>query len=302
MAHQLLLADDSVTIQRVIKLTFADEDVEVTAVGDGNQAVASIDRQPPDIVLADVAMPGRTGYEVAQHIRTSPRLSHIPVLLLTGAFDAVDEARASEAGCDGVLAKPFEPEVVVSRVKELLAKPRPAVVAPTPALVDAAPIPAAPPVAVPVPAPVATVPEPLPFPVKTVSPAAVAAAPRSTTTDVDAYFDRLDQAFATLALSPRPSSPAPAEAPVAVLPTMPAPAAAAVAPFAPKSPAPLPAPVPAPETPATPPALTDAQLELIVTRVLDRLSERLGVDAARIVADVAERLVKDEIAAIKRRV
>ena len=84
MSRKLLLADDSVTIQRVIKLTFADEDVEVVTVGDGNQAVASIDQQPPDIVLADVAMPGRTGYEVAQHIRTSPRLAHIPVLLLTG--------------------------------------------------------------------------------------------------------------------------------------------------------------------------------------------------------------------------
>ena len=124
MPHQLLLADDSVTIQRVIKLTFADEDVDVLAVGDGDQAVAAIDKAPPDIVLADVAMPGRTGYDVARHIRNTPRLAHIPVVLLTGAFEPIDEARASEVGCDGVLAKPFEPEAVVTRVKELLSRPR----------------------------------------------------------------------------------------------------------------------------------------------------------------------------------
>src|SRR5258705_276421 len=72
--------------------------------------------------LDDVGMPGKTGYEVAQHIRRSPHLSHIPVILLTGAFEPVDQARASEAGCDGVLAKPFEPQLVIGRVKELLAR------------------------------------------------------------------------------------------------------------------------------------------------------------------------------------
>jgi CheY-like chemotaxis protein len=121
--YTLLLADDSVTIQRVIELTFADEDVTVVAVGDGDQAIAQLEASPPDIVLADVGMPGRNGYEVAQYIRRSPNLSHIPVVLLTGAFEPVDQARADDAGCNGVLAKPFEPQLVISRVKELLAHP-----------------------------------------------------------------------------------------------------------------------------------------------------------------------------------
>ena len=107
----LLLADDSVTIQRVIELTFADEDVKVVAVSDGDQAIARLDSAPPDIVLADIGMPGRSGYEVAQYIKQTPRLAHIPVVLLTGAFEPVDQARAAAAGCDGVLAKPFEPQV-----------------------------------------------------------------------------------------------------------------------------------------------------------------------------------------------
>jgi CheY-like chemotaxis protein len=132
--YTLLLADDSVTIQRVIELTFADEDVTVVAVSDGDQAIERLEASPPDIVLADIGMPGKNGYEVAQYIRRSPRLAHIPVVLLTGAFEPVDQARANDAGCDGVLAKPFEPQLVISRVKELLSRARrvPAAQSPTP--------------------------------------------------------------------------------------------------------------------------------------------------------------------------
>ena len=122
MPQTLLLADDSVTIQRVIELTFADEAINVVAVSDGDQAIARIEADPPDIVLVDIGMPGRTGYEVAQHIKQSPRLKHIPVLLLAGAFEPIDQAKAVAAGCDGVLAKPFEPQLVIARVKELLAR------------------------------------------------------------------------------------------------------------------------------------------------------------------------------------
>jgi CheY-like chemotaxis protein len=126
MSHKLLLADDSVTIQRVIELTFADEDVQVIAVGDGRQAIERIESDRPDIVLADVGMPERDGYDVAAFVKNTPHLAHIPVLLLTGAFEPVDEQRASAVGCDGVLAKPFEPHMVITRVKELLAEaPRP---------------------------------------------------------------------------------------------------------------------------------------------------------------------------------
>ena len=120
MAHTLLLADDSVTIQRVIELTFADEDIRVVSVGDGQQAIDRITADPPDIVLADTGMPERDGYEVATFIKADPALAHIPVVLLTGAFEPVDDDRAKQAGCDAVLVKPFEPQVVIKRVCELL--------------------------------------------------------------------------------------------------------------------------------------------------------------------------------------
>jgi CheY-like chemotaxis protein len=177
---KLLLADDSVTIQRVIELTFADEDVRVIAVSNGDEAIALLNRTPPDIVLADVGMPGPSGYDIAQHIKDTPHLAHIPVVLLTGAFEPIDQAKAAAVGCDGVLAKPFEPQLVIGRVKELLAKPK------RPAAPPAAPQPPAPEVAA-VWGPPSAAPGP-PGNFAKASPPA----------DVSDYFDRLDQAFANL--------------------------------------------------------------------------------------------------------
>jgi CheY-like chemotaxis protein len=131
VAHKLLLADDSVTIQKVIELTFADEDITVIAVGDGRQAMQQAVAERPDIVLADVGMPEHDGYEVAAFIKNTPDLAHIPVLLLTGAFEPIDEGRARAARCDGVLVKPFEPQMVINRVKDLIAGRPPAPAAPS---------------------------------------------------------------------------------------------------------------------------------------------------------------------------
>ena len=88
-------------------------------------AIERAERDRPDIVLADVGMPERDGYEVAAFIKGNPSLAHVPVVLLTGAFEPIDENRARAVGCDGVLVKPFEPQMVISRVKDLLAGRRP---------------------------------------------------------------------------------------------------------------------------------------------------------------------------------
>jgi CheY-like chemotaxis protein len=337
--HTLLLADDSVTIQRVIELTFADEDIKVIAVSDGDQAIAQLDAAPPDIVLADIGMPGRNGYEVAEYIKQSPRLAHIPVVLLTGAFEPVDQVKATAAGCDGVLAKPFEPQLVIEKVKELLARPgHPASLTANLALAVAAE----------------------PWPPALVDPAPASGhMPAGAAAGVDDYFDRLDAAFASLStgsspelpmmdtsiskgsdeldwfgshLNPPPaatgdiSMPPPASS---MLPDLPlahgSPPAdfdrAIVAPPAPRPAAPSAAPplppladafadllaaeqgAPAPAWRAArieAPAVSEDLVEQVTRRVLDRLSDRVVREmAADMVSATAERLIREEIERIK---
>ncbi|HEY6547070.1 MAG TPA: response regulator, partial [Vicinamibacteria bacterium] len=122
MGKKILLADDSITIQKVIELTFSDEDFEVVTVGNGRLAIEKVQEVRPDVVLCDVIMPEKDGYEVCDFIKRSPQLSAIPVLLLTGAFEPFDQERAARVGCDGFLAKPFEPETLIAKVKDLLSK------------------------------------------------------------------------------------------------------------------------------------------------------------------------------------
>ena len=120
MGKKILLADDSITIQKVIELTFSDEDFEVVTVGNGRLAVDRVAEVRPDVVLCDIIMPEKDGYEVCDYIKKNPSLSHIPVLLLTGAFEPFDQERANRVGCDGFLAKPFEPQTLIAKVKDCL--------------------------------------------------------------------------------------------------------------------------------------------------------------------------------------
>ena len=134
MGKKILLADDSITIQKVIELTFSDEDFEVVTVGNGRLAVERLEEVRPDIVLCDIIMPEKDGYEVCDYIKKHSGLGHVPVLLLTGAFEPFDQERAARVGCDGFLAKPFEPQSLISKVKDLLnqaaSRPRPVSVPP----------------------------------------------------------------------------------------------------------------------------------------------------------------------------
>jgi CheY-like chemotaxis protein len=119
--RKLLLADDSLTYQKVVSLILGDEGMEVVAVGSGAAALKALEQDAPDIVLADVFMPEPNGYEVCAHIKRDARLRHIPVLLLVGTFEPFDEAEARRVGADDVLTKPFQSiRELVSKVGNLL--------------------------------------------------------------------------------------------------------------------------------------------------------------------------------------
>jgi len=324
---RVLLADGSTTIQRVVELSFAGDDVSVVSVADGERAVESIRLSPPDLVLADISMPGRSGYEVVEFVRSQPALVSLPVLLLAGAFDPVDEEKARRGGADGILTKPFDPAVLVGRVHELLGTGRgtPSTIAPTrltfPSLRTSGTTPQAAPVTA------GHVAEPgeavslSPLPVEN----SLAAADTrrepdrpsaSTTSDTDRYFDELDQAFAALSKNSRPLSPMPtpdnANAESEVTETI-EPRSAAPAHRLPLTDA-FAALLEAEQTgtdvsllvPAAAPAPAidmNALADQIARRVLEQLSDRIVRDTvADIVTATAERLVREEIERIKRNI
>jgi CheY-like chemotaxis protein len=123
LVAKILVADDNSNIQKMVGLALKDQGIEVVAVGNGEAAVRKISDIRPDLVLADVFMPVRNGYEVCEYVKTDSTLSHIPVILLVGAFDPLDEQEAQRVGADGVLKKPFvPPDPLISMVKSALAR------------------------------------------------------------------------------------------------------------------------------------------------------------------------------------
>jgi CheY-like chemotaxis protein len=116
----LLLADDNLTVQRVIALTFAQEPVRIVTASDGHQAMDRVIVERPDIVLAGTTLPQVNGYDLARFVKSKAELKNVPVLLLSGAFETVDEAQLESSGANGVVEKPIEPVAVVNRVRELL--------------------------------------------------------------------------------------------------------------------------------------------------------------------------------------
>jgi CheY-like chemotaxis protein len=106
--RKLLLADDSITIQKVVDLTFADEGVSVVCVDNGREAIERLADFVPDVVLADVFMPQVNGYELCEYIKQHEHLKHIPVMLLIGSFEPYDEEEARRVGANDTLTKPFQ--------------------------------------------------------------------------------------------------------------------------------------------------------------------------------------------------
>jgi CheY-like chemotaxis protein len=120
MASRILLADDSITIQKVVNLTFADEGIEVVAVSNGEVAERKLTEIDPDLVLADIFMPGKNGYELCEHIKQSPQFQNVPVVLLVGAFEPFDQNEARRVKADAHLTKPFESRNLVETVRKLI--------------------------------------------------------------------------------------------------------------------------------------------------------------------------------------
>ena len=147
MGSKVLLADDSVTIQKVVGIIFANEGFDITVVASGDDAIRKAVEIKPDVMLVDALMPGKNGYEVCREIRQNPALSHVAILLMTGAFEVVDEEKNRLSGADEFIIKPFESQALIEATNRMIAlTARRAAAAPSS---QPAPQPVSPPVAAP---------------------------------------------------------------------------------------------------------------------------------------------------------
>ena len=137
MPVNILVADDSVTMRRILELTFAGEDAMVTTVDSGDAAVAKASELAPDVVLADASM-SMDGYKVASAIKGTPGLERTAVIVLASQKHPYDEAKGRAAGVDDHVIKPFDTQHVIDKVKRVMSQPRAAAAA-KPAAAPAAP-------------------------------------------------------------------------------------------------------------------------------------------------------------------
>jgi CheY-like chemotaxis protein len=120
MKRTILLADDSPTIRRLVTQTFSDANFKIVEVNNGDAAIRTFEEVRPNVVLADIYMPGKSGYQVCAYIRSHSELGKTPVVLLVGAFEAFDEDTAKQAGATASITKPFEPGALIELVKSVL--------------------------------------------------------------------------------------------------------------------------------------------------------------------------------------
>ncbi len=138
MGNTILLADKSITIQKIVELTFSDDEYEIRCVNDGQAALEAIPQVKPSIILADISLPVKSGYELCETLRRDPAFAEFartPVILLAGIYETMDEERARaveekvrEVGANDLLSKPFDPQLLTTKVKELMADAAPAFV------------------------------------------------------------------------------------------------------------------------------------------------------------------------------
>ena len=120
MKLKILVVDDSITIQKIVGMAFEKEDAEVQGIGDGQEAFEKIVEFKPDIVLADVDMPGIDGFQLSKKIKENPDLANIKVLLLASDFEDFDEDRFKKCQAENHISKPFKSDDIIQMVARVM--------------------------------------------------------------------------------------------------------------------------------------------------------------------------------------
>jgi CheY-like chemotaxis protein len=314
MTKKILLADDSLTIQKVVELTLAGGDYALTCVPNGQKALESLQQSRPDLILADAVMPEKNGYEVCETVKGNPATARIPVVLLSGSFEPFDRERAERAGCDTVITKPFDAPHLLEQIDALCSRSGTAEPAPEePPFETGFPVEAA---AAPEGAPAAGAEGPFGRGDADSSPflslqegessaglanpegehEATARYGQPVTAPEEIVLDdsEMTSAESFAAANPSPASPASPLVPPAGRPPEEIGAREISREEAvPREPAPEAAPPPAPEPL---PELTEAQIDAIATRVVEMLSDRIIREIAwDVIPEMAEIVIKRRI-------
>ena len=123
MVLNLLLADDSPTIAKILTLSLSSEDYKIRTVETADQAIQELEKETPDFFLVDAALPQKDGFSLSRFVKEHPTLSsHTKVILLSTAFEPVNEAEAIAAGADAVIVKPFDPAELRNKLRDLQSK------------------------------------------------------------------------------------------------------------------------------------------------------------------------------------
>ena len=136
-APTVYFIDDSATMREVIKIAFRRENINVIACHDAASAFTEIEQTRPDVVITDVIMPDKDGYEVCQYIKQHPKFATTPVILMSGVVNKSVAEKAFSVKADELIRKPFQPQDLIARVRHLL-RPAAAVPPPSPAVANAA--------------------------------------------------------------------------------------------------------------------------------------------------------------------
>jgi CheY-like chemotaxis protein len=309
MTKIILCADDSVTMQQVAEVTFKGTDYTYVGARSADEALAKAKQQKPVLVLADAVMPGKTGYELCQALKSDGALADVPVVILCGNSQAYDPARGAQVGADGTLSKPWDTQVMLDKIGEFIEKGSTGRASAAPAAAAAAPKP----------------------PVAPVNPAAAAAvAGQRSATIMGMPSIKLPPQMGAAPVVAAPVAPPPV-APVAKAPEAPkaSPNIVARQPAPPSSPPPL---KPAPSGDAGPgraplvagiPTKRSALVERTLAKMAARLAELSGLEPGspellallklstevverivwEVVPDLAEQIIREnlhELAAARR--
>ncbi len=120
MTKKILVVDDEPNIVLSLEFLMKQQGYAVRSAVDGDSAMKEVERDPPDIVLLDVSMPGRSGFEVCEAIRANPAWNQMRILIVTGKGRDEDREKGLSLGADDYVIKPFETQNIVAKVKELL--------------------------------------------------------------------------------------------------------------------------------------------------------------------------------------